>query len=154
RMTQYSTPAPMRMNRPHITITRSFLGGPSRVSLARGQRDHYRLITADKRGCPVDAQYRRAWDGTHGTGSRPPGRQEVSPRRAGRRLIRCVYYQWRSTQGGPGEFWQARENAHEWLTKLYVAARKELGLGDSSVYQDPPGGLPIPGGNGKTRHPP
>ena len=72
--------------------------------------------------------------------------RSVATQEAGRWLIHCVYHQWRSTQGGPGEFWQARESVHEWLTKLYVAARKELGLGDASVYQDPPGGLPIPGG--------
>lgn len=31
-----------------------------------------------------------------------------------------------------------------WLIKLYIEARKELGLGASDVYKDPEGGLPIP----------
>jgi len=72
--------------------------------------------------------------------------RSVATQEAGRWLIHCVYHQWRSTQGGPGEFWQARDGVREWLTKLHNEARKELGLGDSSVYQDPPDGLPIPGG--------
>lgn len=76
--------------------------------------------------------------------------RSAATQEAGRWLLHCVYYQWRSTQGGPGEFWQARDGVHEWLTKLHVEARKELGLGESALYRDPPGGLPIPGG--KRRH--
>jgi hypothetical protein len=63
---------------------------------------------------------------------------------AGRRLIHNVYYLWRSTQGGPADFREASKALDEWLTKLYVATRKELGLGASDVYEDPVGGLPIP----------
>src|SRR5215831_10564503 len=73
----------------------------------------------------------------------------VATQEAARWLTHCVYYQWKSTQGGPGEFWQAREGVHEWLTKLHIEARKELGLGDSAVFQDSQGGLPIPGGKSR-----
>jgi hypothetical protein len=59
--------------------------------------------------------------------------------------MHCGYYQWRSTQGGSGDFWQAQEGIRTWLAKFYVEARKELGLEGSPVYQEPPEGLPIPG---------
>jgi hypothetical protein len=73
--------------------------------------------------------------------------KSVGTQEAGRWLMHCVYYQWRSTQGGRGDFWEARKAMDMWLTKLYVEARKELGLGASDVYQDPEGGLPVPGVN-------
>ena len=60
--------------------------------------------------------------------------------------MHCGYWQWRSTQGGRGDFWQAQKDISTWLAKFYVAARKELGLEGSAVYQDPLEGLPIPGG--------
>jgi hypothetical protein len=113
-------------------------------------------ISHELRKSPEDAQLQNTAKEVH---SRAHAMQErlrltsrsVATQEAGRWLIHCVYYQWRSTQGGPGEFWQAREGVYEWLTKLHVEARKELGLGESSVYKDPPGGLPIPGGK---RHDP
>lgn len=71
--------------------------------------------------------------------------KSVSTQEAARWLVHCGYYQWRSTQGGRGDFWQAQEGIRTWLAKFYVAARKELGLESSPVYQDPPEGLPIPG---------
>lgn len=142
------------------------------TELARGHRDdrkfrqeELRAVCADfatevirlqdlshqLRKTPEDVQLRNTAQEVH---SRAHALQErlrltsrsVATQEAGRWLIHCAYYQWRSAQGGPGEFWQARECAHKWLTKLHVEARKELGLGDSPVYQDPPDGLPIPGG--------
>lgn len=71
--------------------------------------------------------------------------KSVSTQEAARWLVHCGYYQWRSTQGDRGDFWQAQEGIRTWLAKFYVAARKELGLEGSPVYQDPPEGLPIPG---------
>ena len=73
------------------------------------------------------------------------GHASVSTQEAARWLVHCCYWQWRSTQGGKGDFWQAQEDIHIWLVKFYVAARKGLGLESSAVYQDPPEGLPIPG---------
>jgi hypothetical protein len=112
-------------------------------------------ISHELRKSPEDVQLQNTAQEAH---SRAHAMQErlrltsksAATQEAGRWLLHCVYYQWRSTQGGPGEFWQAREGVHEWLTKLHVEARKELGLGDSAVYKDPPGGLPIPGG--RSRH--
>jgi hypothetical protein len=107
-------------------------------------------ICYELRQSPSDAQLQNAAEEAH---SRAHATQErlrlisrsAATQEAGRWLLHCVYYQWRSTQGGPGEFWQARKCVHEWLTRLHVEARKELGLEGSAVYRDPPGGLPIPG---------
>lgn len=70
--------------------------------------------------------------------------RSVATQEAARWVIHCIYWQWRATQGGPGDFWEWRKLLYEWLTKLYVQARKELGLGGSDVYRDPEGGLPRP----------
>jgi hypothetical protein len=64
---------------------------------------------------------------------------------AGRWLIHNAYHQWRAAERGHDNFWEARRGLDKWLTKLYVETRKELGLGASAVYEDPDGGLPIPG---------
>jgi hypothetical protein len=71
--------------------------------------------------------------------------RSTATQEAGRWLIHNAYYQWRATQGGRGNFWEARKSLDKWLTKLYTEARKELGLGASDVYVDPEGGLPVPG---------
>jgi hypothetical protein len=73
----------------------------------------------------------------------------VQTQEAGRQLIHHVYYQWRAAEGGGADFWQARRGLDEWLTKFYVAARSELGLDGSTVYEDPPEKLPVPGGISK-----
>jgi hypothetical protein len=65
---------------------------------------------------------------------------------AGRWVTHSAYHQWKATQGGPADFWEARSALDRWLTKLYAETRKELGLGASEVYEDPDGGLPVPGG--------
>lgn len=82
--------------------------------------------------------------------------KSVPTQEAARRLEHCIYHQWRSTQGGKGEFWQARKEARRWLATFYAEARKELGLPSSGVYQDPPDGFPIPGDenheNDKAQH--
>ncbi|MEV4313316.1 hypothetical protein [Actinocrispum sp. NPDC049592] len=71
--------------------------------------------------------------------------KSVETQEAGRQLIHHVYHQWRATQGGAADFWEARRGLDEWLTKFYVAARAELGLDSSSVYEDPSERLPVPG---------
>lgn len=60
-------------------------------------------------------------------------------------ILHCGYWQWRSTQGGRGDFWQAQRDSRTWLAKFYVEARKELGLDGSPVYQKPSEGFPVPG---------
>ena len=63
---------------------------------------------------------------------------------AGRWLIHNAYYHWQATQGGPGDFQEARKGLELWLSKFYIEVRKELGLNGSGLYEDPEGGLPIP----------
>jgi hypothetical protein len=75
--------------------------------------------------------------------------QSVATQEAGRWLLHSAYYQWRATQGGRSDFWESRKSLDMWLTRLYIEARKELGLKASNVYEDPHGGLPIPGVTGK-----
>jgi hypothetical protein len=75
--------------------------------------------------------------------------RSVTTQEAGRWLLHSAYYQWRATQGGPSDFWESRKSLDKWLTKLHIEARKELGLNASEVYEDPDGGLPIPGAAGK-----
>ena len=70
--------------------------------------------------------------------------KSAATQEASRWVIHCIYYQWRATQGGRGDFWESRKALEMWLIKLYIEARKELGLGASDVYKDPEGGLPIP----------
>lgn len=69
----------------------------------------------------------------------------VATQEAGRWLVHSAYHQWRATQGGHSDFWASRKTLDAWLTKLYIAARKELGLAAAMVYEDPEDGLPIPG---------
>jgi hypothetical protein len=156
-----------------FALAGAFIGvlGTVLTELVRGRRDdrkfwrtELRSVCADLatevsrlqdishalRRSPEDADLQRAAREAH---SRARAMQErlrltsasVATQEAGRWLIHCVYYQWMSTQGGKGDFWQARKGVHEWMTKLYVEARTELGLEGSSVYKDPPNGLPVPG---------
>ena len=69
----------------------------------------------------------------------------VATQEAGRWLVHSAYHQWRASQGGRGDFWEARRSLDAWLTSFYRASREELGLRGPDVYEDPPGGLPIPG---------
>jgi hypothetical protein len=99
---------------------------------------------------PENPDLRRAAEDAH---ARARGFQEqlrltsrsVATQEAGRWLIHCAYYQWTATQGGRGDFWESRRSLDKWLSRLYVEARKELGLRDRKIYEDPDGGLPIPG---------
>jgi hypothetical protein len=117
-----------------------------------GEVAHLESFSHELRRSPDDSQLQRAAQEAQ---SRVVGLQDrirltsksVSTQEAARWLVHCSYWQWRSTQGGRGDFWQAQEDIHIWLVKFYVAARKELGLEGSAVYQDPPEGLPIPGDN-------
>lgn len=115
---------------------------------------HLRDISHELRKSPDDAEFQRAALEAHTQAHALQERlrltsKSLSTQEAGRWLIHCAYYQWRSTQGGKGDFWQARRELDAWLTKLYVEARRELGLKSTAVYQDPAGGLPIPGGQNK-----
>lgn len=111
---------------------------------------HIQDLSHELRRTPEDPEVRRAAQETH---SRLRALQDrlrltsksVATQEAARRLQHYSYYQWRSTQGGRGEFWQAHEEIRTWLTAFNISARKELGLEGSSVYQDPPEGFPIPG---------
>lgn len=116
-----------------------------------GEVAHLESLSHELRRSPDDSQFQRAAQEAQ---SRVRGLQDrlrltsksVSTQEAARWLVHCGYWQWRSTQGGRGDFWQAQEDMRTWLAKFYVAARKELGLESSAVYQDPPEGLPIPDG--------
>lgn len=80
--------------------------------------------------------------------------KSVPTQEAARWLEHCIYYQWRSTQGAEADFWQARKEARTWLAKFNTEARKELGLAGSALYQDPPDGFPVPGGEShRPQHP-
>ena len=156
-----------------FTLAGALVGmlGTLATELVRGRRDDRKLwreelrstcaslasevsrlrdISHELRDTPDDAQLRRDAREAH---SRARAWQEklrltstsVQTQEAGRQLIHHVYYQWRATQGGKADFWQARKGLDEWLTKFYVAARAELGLDGSTVYEDPSERLPVPG---------
>ena len=111
---------------------------------------HIQDLSHELRRTPEDSEVQRAAQETH---SRLRALQDrlrltsksVATQEAARRLQHYSYYQWRSTLGGRGEFWQAHEEIRTWLTAFNISARKELGLEGSSVYEDPPEGFPIPG---------
>jgi hypothetical protein len=111
---------------------------------------HLQDLSHELRRTPDDPEIQRAAQETH---SRLRALQDrlrltsksLATQEAARRLQHAGYYQWRSTLGGRGEFWRAHEEIRTWLTAFYLAARKELGLEGSAVYEDPPEGFPIPG---------
>lgn len=156
-----------------FTLAGALVGmlGTLAAELVRGRRDDRKLwleefrstcagltsevsrlqdISHELRGVPDDVQLRRA---AHEAHSRARAMYEklrlisksVRTQEAGRQLIHHAYYQWRATQGGKADFWQARRGLDEWLTKFYVAARTELGLDSSVVYDDVSVRLPVPG---------
>lgn len=162
-----------------FTLAGALVGmlGASANELVRGQRDDRKLwreefrstcaaltsevsrlrdLSHELRKTPDDPQLQRD---AHEAHSKARALQEklrlisksVHTQEAGRHLIHHAYYQWRSTQGENADFWQARKRLDEWLTKFYTAARAELGLKSSLVYQDPPDGLPVPRAIGSTR---
>jgi hypothetical protein len=156
-----------------FTLAGALVGmlGTLATELVRGRRDDRKLwreefrstcatlasevsrlrdISHELRKAPDDTQLQRDAQEAH---SQARASQEklrlisksVQTQEAGRQLIHHVYYQWRATQGGTADFWQARRGLDEWLTKFYVAARTELGLDSSTVYEDPSERLPVPG---------
>lgn len=156
-----------------FTLAGALVGmlGTLATELVRGRRDERKLwreefrstcaalasevsrlrdISHELRKMPEDAQLQRD---AHQAHSQARALQEklrlistsVQTQQAGRQLIHHVYYQWRATQGGKADFWKARAGLDEWLTKFYMAARTELGLDSSVVYEDPSEGLPVPG---------
>ena len=117
---------------------------------------HLQDLNHELRRVRDDSQFQRAAQETHSKVRALHDKlrltsKSVSTQEAARWLLHCSYYQWRSTQGGPGDFWQAHEDIRIWLAKFYVEARKELDLGRSHVYQDPPEGFPIPGSKQSTK---
>jgi hypothetical protein len=107
-------------------------------------------ISHELRRDPDDAEFQRAAQEAH---SRLRGLQDklrltsksLSTQEAARWLQHLGYYQWKSVQEGKGDFWQAHNEIRVWSAKFYVAARGELGLESSPLYQDPPEGFPIHG---------
>lgn len=113
---------------------------------------HLQDLSHELRRSPEDSEIKRAAQETHSKMRALQDllrltSQSVSTQEAARRLQHCSYHQWRSTLGGRSDFWEADKEVRACLTKFYVAARKELGLESSAVYEDPPEGLPIPGDN-------
>jgi hypothetical protein len=110
---------------------------------------HLEDLSHELRRSPEDSELRRAAVDAH---SRIRSLQDrlrltsrsIATQEAARWLMHYGYYEWRSTQGGPGDFWQAQEGIRTWSAKFHIEARKELGLEGSLVYQDPPEGLPVP----------
>jgi len=160
-----------------FTLAGTLVGilGTLATELVRGRRDDRRLwreefrstcanltsevsrlrdISHELRKTPDDPQLQRDAQEAH---SQARALQEklrltsesVQTQEAARQLIHHVYHQWRATQGGKADFWQARRGLDEWLTTFYVAARTELGLDGSKVYEDPSERLPVPGAAGQ-----
>jgi hypothetical protein len=111
---------------------------------------HLRDLSHQLHRTPEDQSLQREAEVTH---SKARSLQErlrltstaIATQEAGRWLIHCAYHQWRSTQGGRGDFWEARRQLDSWLTTLYIETRRELGLRAADVYVDPSEGLPVPG---------
>jgi hypothetical protein len=147
------------------------------TELARGRRDdrklwreEFRSVCAEfvsevsrlqdlshaLRKSPGDSEIQRAALDAHSRLRGLQNRLQLTSRseptqEAARWLLHCDYYLWKSTQGGKGEFWEAQAGIHTWLAEFYLEARKELGLGSSPAYQEPPDGLPIPGQKHKAK---
>lgn len=123
-----------------------------------GEVAHLEDLSHELRRSPEDSEFQRAAQEAHSRVRGLHDRLRLTSRsaptqEAARRLLHYGYYQWRSTQGGPGDFWQAQEDIRTWLAKFYVEARKELDLGSSPVYEDPPEGFPVPGDNRQKENP-
>jgi hypothetical protein len=111
---------------------------------------HLQDVSHELRRDPGDEQAQQAAQEGH---SRLRGIQErlrltsksTATQEAARWLQHLGYYQWKSTEGGRGDFWVAHNEIRTWSARFYVAARGELGLAGSPLYQDPPEGFPVPG---------
>jgi hypothetical protein len=64
---------------------------------------------------------------------------------AARWLIHCAYHQWQVTQGGRGDFAAAQTGLDDWMERMLIEARKELGLAGNRIFPEPRRRLPIPG---------
>ncbi len=156
-----------------FTLAGALVGmlGTLATELVRGRRDDRKLWREEFRStcAALASEVSRLRDISHELGKAPDDSQlqrdaraahsqaralqeklrlistSVATQEAGRQLIHHAYHQWRATQGGNADFWAARRGLDEWLTKFYVAARAELGLDSSSVYEDPSERLPVPG---------
>lgn len=111
-----------------------------------------RDLSHELRASPHDATVRRDAQETHARARALLEKlrltsTSVQTQEAGRQMIHHVYYQWRATQGGKTDFWVAQQGLVEWQAKFYAAARAELDLDGSALYEDPPEGLPLPGAN-------
>jgi len=71
--------------------------------------------------------------------------ESVATQEAGRMVLHYGYWQWQAALGGSADFREAQRLGDEWTMTLFVAARRELGLGHATeVYIEPAGGLPMP----------
>ena len=71
--------------------------------------------------------------------------ESVATQEAGRWLLHYGYWQWQAALGGSVDFREAQRLGDEWTMKLFMAARRELGLRRAAdVYIEPAEGLPVP----------
>jgi hypothetical protein len=121
-----------------------------------GEVTHLQDLTHALQRSPEDIQLQRAAEDAH-SGIRAQlerlrlTSKSVETQKAARWLLHYAYYQWRSIQDGKADFQEAKEGVRTWLPKFYAAAREELGLESSAIYQAPPDGLPIPGSERQTK---
>lgn len=76
----------------------------------------------------------------------------VAIQEAARNALHFTYWMWRLARTEGSGFRDAEAQALGWSKKLYTEVRRELGIKDAgNVYEDPPGGLPKPGGDQRER---
>ena len=67
----------------------------------------------------------------------------VKTQEASRMLLHCAYWQWQAALGGPNDYAAAQDLGDEWRSKLFIEARKELGVPRATaLFDQPPGGPP------------
>jgi hypothetical protein len=109
-----------------------------------------RDLSYELRRTPEDPDLRKAATDAH---TRARGLMErlrltsdsPATQEAARWLVHCAYHQWQATQGGPGDFAAAQAALDDWLEKMLVRARRELGLDGDRIFAEPRERLPIPG---------
>ncbi len=72
----------------------------------------------------------------------------VAIQEAARNTLHYTYWMWRMARTEGSGFRDAEVQALRWSKKLYITVRQELGIKNAgNVYEDPPDGLPKPGGD-------
>jgi hypothetical protein len=70
----------------------------------------------------------------------------VAIQEAARHVVHYAYYMSRAAHMEMTGFAEAQAEMFSWSTRLYIEVRRELGVKHPrNVYEDPSGGLPIPG---------